>query len=570
MTLALEPVDVKALEIVSNERDVLRDLFTYLNYVGERSIKRMTRTNQIPHADLVRMAKLLGIDPPEKNGWMYAQPYWIDFIDELALNLHAVSYDLQGEFRSVSSMEPSFIENYIDINKTGLKKFLELSPAKQEQRILDCLNQAPAPGRYDRNSINEFFHFGPCSRLDRFSSWGMNTGVMPTLKFPEIRTFLLNVLKQCPPGQWLSVPALIAYLKTNHPYFLIPQHLPKANKSGDSIGRYENFHEGNQTAYTPESIPPDAPDAFERVEGRYVERFLEHIPLIMRFVDLAYTPQKYTGAPPSLGQLKAFRLNERFLRLLDGAQNHPKVTVQPNFDVVVESDFYPAQIIGQLGTLGAQVSSPASGHGAYLGVIQLKKSSVAAALVQQPGLDVIDLLKTLSGRDLPPNVQTELDEWAGHAEQFVLYEGFGLLETDDLPPEAAAAVVERITPSIYLVRQPQYVHKVLEAKERAPLRLSHMLELSQVPEAAVSVFPKQFPASEPEKAKVVKVSRVVMLNYLFADDDAFEATQKMLAELRCPFQPDARARSLTIQQKDQARFEEALVRLADKFTIEVE
>ena len=99
MTLILDPIDPKPLDILLNDRDLLRDLFTYLDYARERNIKRMTRTNEIPRADLVRIAKLLNIDPPEKDEWKYFRPYWVDFIDNLALRLHLVSYDLKGEYR---------------------------------------------------------------------------------------------------------------------------------------------------------------------------------------------------------------------------------------------------------------------------------------------------------------------------------------------------------------------------------------------------------------------------------------------------------------------------------------
>jgi len=72
-------------------------------------------------------------------------------------------------------------------------------------------------------------------------------------------------------------------------------------------------------------------------------------------------------------------------------------------------------------------------------------------------LDVISLLKTFSGRDLPSNVQIELDEWAGHADQFTLYEGFSLLEMTDPPLEAEKFMAERISPGMFLVRSPDLV-----------------------------------------------------------------------------------------------------------------
>lgn len=572
MIILFNSIEVKSLDILTNERDILRDLFVYLDYAREHSIKRMTRTNEIPRADLVRLAKWLDIDPPDKNDWMVAQPHWINFIDRLAFHLQLVSYDLKGEYRGQSSQEPSFSDNFIDVDESQLHKFLDLAPARQEQRILDSLNTTKALNRYDDNSSNEFFHYGPFGILDRFEPRGASTGVMPSLKFPEIRNFLLNILKQCPSGQWFSVQSMIDYLKANDPYFLIPQFLPKKDQWGKKIERYDNFSESDPEGSLGKTVSPGDRDAFERVEGRYIERFFEYIPLTMRFVDLAYDPKEYTGLLPSRGILKGFRLNDRFFRLMSNETEEPKVTVQPNFDIVVESDFYPTRLIRQLTALGGQISSPTSGHGAYLGVFQLRKAAVAAALVQQPDLDVIGLLQKLTRRALPPNVQIELEEWAGHAEQFILYEDFALLETADLPVEIEAHIAEKITPAINLVRNPEKVIEVLETLGRVPIRISHSLvEFTPIPESAASVFPKEMNwDNAPKQAKLVKVSRIVTLSHQFPDEISFDATQKMLAELRCPFQSDSKANIISIQQKDQAKFDEALSRMTAEFMIEVE
>ncbi len=341
--MELQNLAPQALTIFSNERDILRDLFTYLDYVSERSVKRMTRTNEIPRADLQRLAKNLGgltFEPGENE--IHAEQ-WIYFIDNLALRMQLVSYNTKGEYRGYTSSEPSFTENYIVVGQARLQEFLAFTPAAQEIRIIDALIHAASRRDYDNYSNNEFFEHTPVSSLDRFDIWGAGTGLMHTLKFPEIRQFLLSVLQNCPAGQWLSTESLIAYLKANHPYFLIPENHPKKDRWGNDIGRYDNFHEGKREFGSErKTVPPNAPDAFERVEGRYVERFIEGIPLLMNFVDVAYDPKPDTGLLPQLGVLKAFRVNERFLRLMSGQEAAPRVTVQPNFDVVIESDFYPA------------------------------------------------------------------------------------------------------------------------------------------------------------------------------------------------------------------------------------
>ncbi len=571
--MELQTLDPKPLRVFSNDRDLLRDLFTYLDYISEHSIKRMTRTNEIPRANSVHIAKLLGDPELVKAAQETGGTQWIDFIDTLAWDLRLVSYDIKGEYRGYTSSEPSFIENFIVANSSNFDKFLALPPMAQEKRILDTLIHARSHSEYNSSGNNEFYQVSILGELDAFYPWGAATGIMPMLKFPEIRMFLLEVLKNCPAGQWFSTESLIAYLKANHPYFLIPQTAPQKDKWGNPINRYGNFYEGKERwVHNDKAIPDDARDGFERVEGRYVERFLEHIPLIMRFVDVAYDPQPYTGPLPSRGMLKAFRISERFLHLMSGEESTPKVTVQPNFDVVIEADFYPAKVIRQVAALGEQMSSPDGGHGAYVGVFQLKKIAVAAAQIKTPDLDVISLLKTLSGRDLPPNVQIELDEWAGHADQFTLYDGFALLETNDVPLEAEKFIVERITPALYLVRSPEKVYAMLETLGHVPIRVQHPVgQLARVAESAASLFPKESAlVNVPQPAREVMVGRVVTIGYQFPDVESFDAIKKMLAELRCPFQSDPATRIVSIQQKEQGKFDEAVQKLAGEYVFEVD
>ena len=571
MTLSLNPIDPQSLHIVTNERDLLRDVFVYLNYFRDRSVKRMTRTNEIPRGDIVKLAKLLGIDPPEKEEWEYAQPTWISFIDGLAYNMGLVSYDVQGVYRGESSQEPSFFDNYVVINIAQLDKFFERSPVQQEKDILEALNLSQPSSWHERGNVNEFYQYGPLCALDRFEMWGAGTGIMPTLNFKDIRAFLLNVLLTAPVDQWFSTQSFIAYLKAHHPFFLIPEKLPKVDRRQNPIGRYDNFYEDKASGQRDKSVSPDEPDAFERVEGRYIERFLEYIPLIMRFVDVAYDTTIYSGLLPTRGLLKAFRVHERFGRVMGQGDSQPKVTVQPNFDVIIESYFYPSAIIQQIGALGELVSNPNSGHGAYVGIFQLKKAAVAATLVRQPSLDVPALLKKLSGRDLPANVQIELDEWAGHADQFTLYEGFTLLEGAFLPPDMTALRVENITPNLTLIRAPEKVFASLETLGHVPLRIRHFMdEFALLSEAVTSVFPRE-PAENntPEPARAVKISRVVTVSYQFGDPEALEAVQKMLAELRCPFHSDPKAGIIHIQQTNQAKFDQALAQLAAEFTFAI-
>ena len=556
--MQLQTIDPKDLTIFANKRDILRDLYIYLDYIEQRGIKRMARSNDIPKSDAVKIAKLLGDPELVKIAQESGGTAWGNLLDKLAHQLALVNYDTKGKYIGYSSSAPTFTDSYVTINKSGLKNFNALAPAAQEKKILANLLV---------HTARELENQGALSTLAPLRTYDTH---LDQVKFQPVRQFLLDLLKKCAPGVWYSTASLVAYLKTNHPYFLLSENLPAKDRWGTPMTRYKGIRESYDYSNKDEIIEGTG-NAFERVEGRYVERFLDNIPLILRFVEVAYDPNAENNQL-GLDQLKAFRVNERFLHLMSGVGSTPKVTVQPNFDVVIESDFYPAGVIQQIGALGEQMSSPNSGYGAYVGISQLKKTAVAAAQVKNPDLDVIALLKSLSGRDLPSNVQIELDEWAGHADQFTLYDGFSILESVDEVPEADKYTAERISPSLRLVRNSGQLFSMLEALGCVPLRVWHQTgELALIAETAVSVFPKESAADNaPLPARPVKVSRVVTVSYRFPDAESFESIQKMLAELRCPFHADSATRTVSLQQKEQDKFDEAVQHLQDTYAIEIE
>ena len=69
-------------------------------------------------------------------------------------------------------------------------------------------------------------------------------------------------------------------------------------------------------------------------------------------------------------------------------------------------------------------------------------------------MSVKALLQGLCDTPLPQNVLTELQEWSGHSETFVLYCQFGLLEGDTGLEAIEKAAVTRISPSLCIVANP--------------------------------------------------------------------------------------------------------------------
>ncbi len=561
--LSLSTTSTEGLVIVTNDRDVLADLFIYLDYVGSREIKRMVRNNQLPKGDSARIARLLGDSEMEQAAKDTGGAVWVDLLDELALHLGLVNYDTAGEYRGHSSVETSFQNNYVIVRQEEYEKFLKLSPLGQEQRILQVF--------LHKATHNEFYTSGVLGRLDPFSSWGSATGVMPSLDFPAVRQFLLQQLQQCKPGTWYSTQSLVAALKAEAPYFLIPQKI-KAERWGKTAERYDNFYEGEDTwRHNDKPIAPDEPQAFERVEGRYIERFLEGLPLALRFVDVAYTTQPYQGLHPSRDQLRAFQVQERFLRLMRSEARPPKVTVQPNFDVVVESEIYPAHVMSQIKPLAERVSAPASGVGVSVITLQLKKNLVAAELVRKPDLDVVSLLKTLSGSDLPPNVLVELEEWSGHADRFTIYQDFGLLESVEPLPQVERYVEEHISPTLRLVILPERVTERLEHDALAPIVVKHQLiQFTPLPPGAISVFPKaDAPKEDAAKAQAapLHIKRQTTIKLTFPSEAAFTDFRQALADAHCVFHADVETRAILLAPAQMAVFESVAQQLASRYLV---
>lgn len=552
----LTPIDVSALEVVSNPCNLGRDLHVFVRYAREREVKRSHRQNTLSKADASRLAKLMS-DPDgpadvKKDGYSS----WMSYVDRLALRLGFVEYDTEGEYQGYTSTEPSYPDNYIEYQDSVYERFLRLSLQDQEQRILDTLVE-----RY-RYDVNEFFLGATHSRLDPFDYSGCATGVLPGLDFAKSRRFLLRLLGHGESGVWFASNSLIQYLKTHHPFFLIPGK-PKMTR-GRNEGRYGNFVERRGERWSEgKTIADTLPDAFERVEGRYVERFLEGIPLALGYVDVAYSEPKDPKLIPAFGRLKAFRVRPRLLRCIQGEIAPPKVTVQPNFEIHVESEAYPAQLMQTLTPLADVVAEDT------VTVLKLRKNKLSACLVEDRQLDVVALLKGLSDKPVPRNVVTELEEWSGHSEAFTLYDGFGLLEGDADIPAVEAATVERISPTLRIVASPGDLTEPLEQAERVPLLMKHDYRaLKPLPKSANSLFPKQTEGSRPKTSRLkVSLKREVRVTLQFPSTELLEVFRQGLSQARCALEVDRTRRTITFPQSCEVHVKDIVRRIKDDYQV---
>jgi len=556
--IELTPIDVVGLDVRENPGDLRRDLHVFVRYVREREVKRSHRQNTLSKADAGRLAKLMSdpLGPDQVKEQDHST--WLEYVDELCLKMGFITYDTKGVYQGYTSYEPSYPDNYIQYRPDAYTKFLDLSLQEQEQRILDTLIESYGYGS------NEFFPRSPLGILDSFDSHGCAVGVLPGLDFARTRGFLLQLLQGCNSGVWYDTGSLIRHLKARHPFFLIPKK-PKIERRDTGQGRYGNFceHRGERWSSRTE-IAEDAPDAFERVEGRFVERFLEGIPLTLGYVDVAYGEAKETTLFPALGRLRAFRIRPQFLRFMQGEIPPPRVTIQPNFEIHVESGAYAARLLDTLAPLANLVAEDT------VTILKLQKKRVAARLVEDPGLDVVALLQGLSQKPLPPNVVTELEEWTGHSEVFTLYKGFGLLEGDVGMPAVDEATVERISPALRIVSRPRDLFEHLEQAERVPLFVRHgKQKLQPLSQSVSTAFPKVSTRPKP-KARKVNLKRELRVTLHFPSTELLEIFRKGLAQARCALEVDRRRRTISFPKSCDGHVKAIVKRIKNDYQIRLD
>jgi hypothetical protein len=566
--IALAHADVGRLTVVQNPHDLRRDLHLFIDYVRTHSIKRSVRGNQLPRADAARLARLLNDSAPDEEPDGMSRSRWLDYVDYVALRLGLVTYDTEGVYAGYTSSEKTYPDNYMAVAETAYRQFIELPLAEQERRLLDVLIADYRPNQYD-TTVCEFYTRSVLGRLDPFTSWGSATGVMTILQFAPARRFLLEILARCEHDVWLSTASLVAYLKANYPHFLIPPG-PLKDRWGNPMSRFSCFHECVGSPYGQgDEIPEFAADAFERIEGRYIERFLEGIPLIMGYVDVAYDENRHPQRFPSRDVLQAFRVKERLVRSLRGQIAEPTVTVQPNLEIYVQAEVYPAHVLAQLAPLADVVTSDMAT------ILRLRREKVAAAVAQNDRLNVIRLLEQLSGRELPQNVVRELREWTEHSSKFTLYVDYAVWEgemADNELPAVRGLIAEEITPQMRLTHAPTALLAELEAAGRMPIWIKHGDNaFARVPAGAQTIFRPKTVARPPAPAEkpTVEVRREMQITLHLPTEEVWERVRKTLADARCSISADRGLRTITYMRRYEAQVMEALKALETAYRLQI-
>lgn len=550
------------LDVETRCPDIRRDLHRFVSYVSQRDVKRGHRDNAIGKVDSRRLVKLLSAPEAEVELEETGYSSWLYTVDRLALQFGLVQYDTKGVYAGYTSQEPSFPDNFIKFEKKAYDKLLSLSVAKQEQLLLDTLLE------YGQGSGSELFSstFG-LGRLGRFSQRGSATAVVPMLDFTAIRRSLLKLLATCPTGDWLSVASLVDCLKMTDRYFLIPKKPQFKDKWSEGKGRYQNFRESKRSSWGDEiQINDTDADAFERVEGRYIEQFLEGLPKLLGYVEVAYGPPKNKTLFPSLGALQAFRVSERLQRALAGTIAEPTLRVTPSFDVYLQSELYPARAIQDLQRICEHVTEDTTN------VFHLERQRVAAACADDPSLDVVALLESHSTEPLPPNVQRELVDWTAHGDKFVLYSGCSLLETNKQDAELGRFRIESISPGVDVVCSPDRLFAELENQQLAPLRVKHGEQsLSPLPDKTRSAFPNKSKANKRNREARTKVTlmRVTSVQLLCPDREFLDRLQRTLADVSCPVEADRKRLSLSYSRQFESEVTKAIRTLKSEYEVKI-
>ncbi|MCF7885541.1 MAG: hypothetical protein K9M80_03515 [Candidatus Marinimicrobia bacterium] len=555
----LSTINSKNLDKCNFQYDLRRDLHLYMEFIINNDIRRHTRNNSLTKVDYKKIARHLGHrELLNKQNFDSIFDNWILFIDSLARDLGFTDWEQDGIYQGYTSSTLSYPDNYIKCNRRRYDAFLNKSMLQQEKTLL--LEQI----KYYSYRNNELLTNYIGSKLDRFRPYGCATGVLPYINFFKARNKLLEILSELETDKWYSTVSLVKYMHESHPYFLIA-HKPKYKYESDEWkGRYGNFKEWNTKTNHKKDIQESQKDSFARVEGRFIERFLEGIPYIMDYIKVAYDPNYKSNIEPSLGRLKAFKIDTKLIKLFKDNIEKPKVTIQPNFEIRIDTQFYPVKLLKMLKKFGELISEDQT----YL--VKLQKKKVLDFLVEHKDFDIINFFKDLSNQPLPNNIEFELQEWVGHTEKFLLYADCALYEGEAKFQELDDYTVEKINNNIRIVNRPEDLIAALEKAKLAPLRIHHHSnKFESIPEEANSVITSLVKKNKPPTKNKVMVKKSNLIKFNINEKDFYHEVVESLLEQNFKFDFDENEQTLIIAKEKEGLIKETFDKLSKNYYINI-
>ena len=273
------------------------------------------------------------------------------------------------------------------------------------------------------------------------------------------------------------------------------------------------------------------------------------------------TDEKDTVSP-SINKLQAFRVTDRGACALTRAIKEAGITLLPNYEIHIDSLFYPARQLNRLMEL-CDVE-----HEDTHTVLKLAKKKVILQHAADTGLDVIDLFKELGIRAIPENVAKELAAWAGHADNFVLYQGFGLMEGNMDKNTASRFAAVSIAADAHIVRQSGKLFEHLEQAHKVPVYVKHsdhaFKSLGDTVQSKFSAK-KRAKKSASRKKRKFTLKRTVHLILEFPDKAMFEAFTNAILDKGYALDTNKQARTVSYSQKDEAIIKDVLNSLKKNF-----
>lgn len=555
----LSTINSKNLDKSNFPYDLRRDLYLYMEFIKNNEIRRHTRNNLLTKVDYKKIVRYLGRrELLNKQNYDEITNNWILYIDSLARDLGFTDWERDGIYQGYTSSTLSYPDNYIKCNRRRYEAFLNKSMLQQEKTLFG------EQIKYYSYRNNELLTKYIGSKLDRFRPYGCATGVLPYINFFKARNKLLEVLSKLETDIWYSTESLIKYIHKNHPYFLIARQPKYKYESDKKQGRYGNFKEWNPKTNHQKVIKESQKDSFARVEGRFIERFLERIPYIMDYVKVAYDPNYQSNIKPSLGRLKAFKIDTKLIKLFEDKIKKPKVTVQPNFEIQIDTQFYPIKLLKMLKNFGALISEEQT----YL--IRLKKKKVLDYLVEYKDFDIVSFLKKLSSKPLPKNIKFELNEWADHTDKFLLFSDCALYEGEATFEDLDDYTVEKINNKIRIVNKPEDLITSLEKARLAPIRIHHHSDrFESIPEEANSIITSLVKKNKPPTKKRVMVKKSNLIKFIINEKKFYHKVVESLLEQNFKFDFDENEQTLIITKEKEDLIQEIFNKLSKNYNINI-
>ncbi|MBI4816213.1 MAG: hypothetical protein HY791_08145 [Deltaproteobacteria bacterium] len=490
MTTKWEPVpDSRIAELITLPAGVVnlrRDLHLFVSFVRPEGLKRSHRGNTIPKGPALKLAKILSwageADAVDEND----RGSWSNFVSFVARDLGLVTFEVEGKYLGYSSSAPSFPDNVIEVVEPRVTSWLASSPSAKERSILDSLI---------RRKGNEFFQHATLVAGERFDSAGCAIGPASRMDLARIRDRLLGILCELPTNVWLPIATLIDHVRATAPHLILDPALRKVpledwqlrqKKRGLQIDEkvddlYWNFREfpserGGRVWGKEIQLTEKSSDGFRRVEGRFLQYFLQEIPYLCGFVDLALEPRHRESISLPLNAVAAFRLTPRLKQVVrrEPSLDEVSVTFLPNFEVLVVAQSWPDRELATLSPFTKLMKEDGPTH-----MLRLDQKSIVAFVAKNPNApSVKSTLQSLSQKPLPTNVASELDAWSGHAQKLTIFDQLALIElrgpsSVELRAELGSLAADDGMGRFVLATDPERAISVLEQRLRVPRTVTH-------------------------------------------------------------------------------------------------